>query len=190
MSVYKLVLYPQLDDAVEITEQQLKALIQTLRQIGFIDPERVLEVDGSLRYLLGDACLSQLTFLGCSPHIELEPPAVDAEEAARRGAFCHLTVTRFDEPRWRVDPTARPRCPACRATVASAELSIQDELTCPRCGETRVADSWNWRNLAGRSRLFLDIWGVFTSEAVPNPPLLQALAAAVEAEWKYFYVKD
>lgn len=189
MAVYKLALYPELAAEQYISEQQIDGLIEQLRALRFLD-EREIQVDGVTRYLLGEACMSQLTFLGCSPFIELDPPAENAEEAARQGKFCHLTVSCFDEPRWRVDPTARPRCPACRKSVKQQELLIADAITCPNCNATSPAMDWQWRSLAGRGSLFVDIWGVFTSEAVPNPPLLEALASVTSTPWKYFYVKD
>lgn len=187
MAVYKLSLYPSGPVADDARQQ----VLDTLRQIGFIG-ERI-EAPGEPRYLLGEQFLSQVTFLGCSPHIEVTPPAEVAEipAAAEAGKFCHVTVTRLEQPRRRIDPTARPRCPACRKSVGLKALSVTDgPLECPKCGAANPVADWNWRNLAAEADLFVDVWGVFTSEAVPNDAVLQALAAGTGASWSYFYVKD
>ncbi len=189
MAVYKLVLAPRLADNQMVSAAQQAALIDSMRAERFLSPNE-LKVDGITRYLLGDACMSQLTFLGCSPYIELDPPTEDPEAAARQGKFCHLTISQFDTPVWRVDPTAKPRCPCCRKASRQQDLLITDHLACPQCHEISLAKDWHWRSLAGRGRFFLDIWGVFTSEAVPNPEFLNALATVTESEWHYFYVKD
>jgi len=184
--VHKLVLYPQPAAGQNLSEQPI---LDVLLASDFLDG-RILEVDGEPRYLLGEACLTELTFLGCSPHIELDPPRQETEQAAREGRFCHLTLQSYTQPVWRIDPTARPRCPGCRQPMPAPARVGSDTLACPACGEANPAADWRWRNLAGRACLFVDIWGVFTAEAVPNRSLIDRLESATGVKWAYFYVKD
>jgi hypothetical protein len=45
------------------------------------------------------------------------------------------------------------------------------------------------RKCAGFGRLFIKVWGIFESEAVPSPNLLAALKRATGLEWQHFYIR-
>jgi hypothetical protein len=59
-----------------------------LRQIGLIGDS--IMVDGESRYQAGEHFLDSISFLGCSPYIELEPGADDTP-------FCHVSFEVFAE---------------------------------------------------------------------------------------------
>jgi hypothetical protein len=63
-------------------------------------------------------------------------------------------------------------------------------VTCPNCGQPIQAAGLNWRQSGGYARLFLDIWGIHTGEAVPSDRLLNGLAQASGGPWHFFYIED
>lgn len=189
MSAPKLVLYPTDADAAPVRTSLLRAL----QDLEFIGPS--FELDDRAHHYTGPAFLDHISFLGCSPAIELDAPTGPIEPAARTGQFCHVQlheVTRL--PRLRIRTGRQPRCRQCRIDIDPQPLLAQItsglESTCPGCGRQAAAERLNWRQSGAIARIFLDIWGIQGSEAVPGDVLLQRLGRTTGSRWDFFYIED
>ena len=188
-SAYQLILFPQRDD---VAAPQREALLDHLRASGFLG--RPFALDGREHYTTGTRFLDQLVFLGCSPHIETEPPAAPAERdaAARRGGFCHIHITPvLAQPQFRANNRARVRCPACRQSIAATELPPDPGAVhgCSRCGHQAPVAEWNWQGHAGRANLFIEVWGIHPGEAAPTEGFIHALEKITDSSWSSFYTE-
>jgi hypothetical protein len=164
-------------------------LIHHLLRCGFIGG--ALATEGS--YVVGPAFLQLVTFMGCSPHIELAPPP-------EGGSFCQVRVPGPTEhPRLLLGRNTRPpRCPACRARIdpwrehiAAWEATPDTPvMTCAFCGVSRAPVELGWRRDAGFARQYIAVEDVFPGEAVPVPALMQGLRRATDLGWDYFYLLD
>ncbi|MEJ2462993.1 MAG: hypothetical protein P8098_15390 [Candidatus Thiodiazotropha sp.] len=167
------------------------AITTRLQQIGLIGAALNDSVE---RFLLGERFMQLVTFMGCSPYIQLEP--------GRSGeAFCHLVIDGPSPyPRLlRGKNTTPPRCAACRKRIDNWRDSVEHWLTaapgwwatCPHCGHAQDPATYDFRQTAGCGRLFLFIENIFPQEAVPSPTLLDNLSAVSEATpWHYFYQQE
>jgi hypothetical protein len=137
---------------------------------------------------IGDRFLQLVTFMGCSPHIELEPRWPGDED------FCHIRVHQFAEPVLMVGSNTRPpRCPDCRKAAgkdpaAFTGLHADASVTCANCGTTHRFTALDWRRSAGLASVFVEVRSVFPGEAVPVDTLLNGLAAETGGPWSYFYL--
>ncbi len=146
----------------------------------------------SSRLLVGQRFFQLITFLGCSPALEISPPATGSNN------FCHLSlIGPFSGPRLLSAPNTRPpRCPHCGKglhTWRARERAWQrgelgEELLCPECGLNSLPEHLNWRRKAGISDVFVAISQVFPEEAVPLPALLTGLGEDGH-DWGYFYLQ-
>jgi len=102
--IYKLVFYPISAEYIPDDWQTIK---ESLRSIGFIG--KAIE-DRQTTYLVGERFLQLITFLGCSPQIQLAPEAGTIEK------FCYIGMSDFQESvhfkSFSRDVGAR--CPKCR----------------------------------------------------------------------------
>jgi hypothetical protein len=138
------------------------------------------------RYLAGGRFLELISFMGCSPHVELEPPPDGTD------GFCHIALMGpLDRPRLLYGPyTSPPRCPACRGRLEDWRetlTSADTMLDCARCGERFPATRLVWRRTGGFARIAVEIRNIFPSEAVPVPELMTRLARDTGQDWGYFY---
>lgn len=166
-------------------------LLKLLRGLDFIGAALAEETDGIARFLIGEAFLQQITFMGCSPHIELEPPADGS-------AFCHIGIIGpHATPQFmQGNNTQPPRCSGCRTRLddwrdRTAEWSrapLAADFTCPKCGIRQRPVDLQWRQNAAFGRLFIAVEDVFPGEAVPVPTLLKKLAG-LGGDWHYCYVR-
>lgn len=185
MTAPKLVLHPAMPTA-DLPPAELVAVLQGLGLIG-----RAFRLDGRQHYCTGPAFLDHISFLGCAPSIELEPPTADPETAARAGRFCHIQLPEAGtQARLRLRPDQRPRCRACRWDIDLAASTDPAGIICPGCGRASPLDRLNWRQAGGYAGLFLDIWGIHTAEAVPGDRLLDSLGQASSCTWAFFYIED
>jgi hypothetical protein len=197
MPAHKLLLYPDDPDYRPATPGTLLARLQ---DIGLAGDE--FDVQGETRYLAGEHFLHLITFLGCSPAIEFEPPSdPDAREpAAITGGFCHISLSLTGHhPAFRgggdVPP---PRCPSCRKPVSGWQQAVDtwrkapasDAWSCMRCSYTGHIHELDFRRHGGFAHTFIDIWGIHPSEAVPVDALLASLADFSGTGWNYMYVKE
>jgi hypothetical protein len=162
-----------------------ESLVAALRAIGLagaeLDPARQT-------FQAGERFLELISFLGCSPHVDFEPPAPGSE------AFCHIALIGPSEAPVLLHGvnTAPPRCPGCGARVTDwrERLSGAHEgLCCEHCGRSLTAAQLKWRRSGGFARLAVEVRNVFPNEAVPVPELMQCLARETGGEWTYFYVQ-
>jgi len=188
MGVYKLVLHPVAGHLDPALAPELTGCVDALGLIG-----RPFFLDGRRHFLTGPRFLELISLVGCSPHLELDPPgdAEALEPAARNGRFCHLGLRPEDPPLLRTGPRARPRCPCCNAAQPVAELvATPAGMRCPGCGETTSAGAWRWREMGGFSNFFIDIWSIYPAEGIPQPALLAALEELSGLPWTHCYVED
>lgn len=140
-------------------------------------------------YTSGERFLQLITFLGCSPFVQMEP------QGAGDLDYCHLRLLPpTDRPRLIVGSNTRPpRCPHCGKGIGDwlSRFTIDPSANhwdCPACGQKFPTSELKWRRQGGLSRLFLVIPGIFPSEAVPLPELLNGLSGDGK-EWSYFYAQ-
>lgn len=166
---------------------ELPTLISTLRQADFIAQE--MSFSGETHFHPGEKFLSLITFLGCSPVIDMGAPGKTGE------GFTHISFEGpLEKPRFISGNNLKtPRCPNCghrfeawRSLVESTDMPTFD---CPECNKQLTAAQLRWRKCAGFGRLFIKIWGIFESEAVPSPELLALLEKISGQRWQHFYVR-
>ena len=196
MAAHKLILLPADPDCTPVTST---ALADSLQSIGLLGAAS--DINGATYYPTGDHFLQLITFLGCSPMIELEPPA-DHEmlaDASREGRFCHVFLECSDTLRFRCDPrTPPPRCPQCRAPLADWPTILQawrddpanDHCHCPQCNASARITELGFRKTAGFGRTFVEIRGIHPSEAVPVEALLNTLKTLTHCAWSTIYIKE
>ncbi len=164
------------------------ALLQYLVSVGFIgEAFGGSDADG---FLIGDSFLQLITFMGCSPHIELQPPADG-------GNFCHIRLRGpLQDPVLMAGRNAQaPRCRACGGRIEPWREALDDWrlqptdpiVSCGRCGEQQRPMDLDWRRQAGCGRLLLEVTDVFPGEAVPVRSLLRGLEELGAGPWRYFY---
>jgi hypothetical protein len=152
-------------------------------------------------YPTGDNFLQLVSFLGCSPRIELDPPADRATllAASAGGKFCHLFLRCTASLAFRTDPQCPPpRCPDCRQPAADWQSAIgaweknpaHSGWTCAACGFTGQITALSFRKAAGFGRTFVEIRGIYPSEAVPAEALLTVLQRLTNGPWKTIYLRE
>ncbi len=177
-------------DSLEWTASSAPVLAY-LQESGFVG--RSLDNEKPDAFLVGDHFLQLITFMGCSPHIELEP-------RGDGGSFCHVQVIGpLPELQLiRGDNTQPPRCGQCRGRLPHWQEELASwcvhperaDVLCPRCGHRQRPVDLGWRRNAGFGRLFVAVEDVFPGEAVPVPSFLQGLQRASGVAWEYFYIRD
>lgn len=190
MSAGKLILHPQ---PLFAPPPGLGSLVNALREVGLVGAEIEAE-PGRLRLLAGDRFLQLISFLGCSPYIELEPTAAGGDD------YCYLELLGpWASPRLiRGRNTRAPACPDCgrrqnglQEQVAPWEvLPPTSEWQCAHCGAAHHPGEWNWRQQGGAARMVLLINGIFPSEALPGDELMKRLQAVSADPWRYCYIQD
>lgn len=144
------------------------------------------------RYLIGERFLQLVTFLGCAPAIELEPPANGNAE------FCYVGLSDiYASPRFFADSQdVLPRCPHCRKRFDDWQPAIQAwqadpnfQIRCPACQQSLSPLELDWRQSAGFGRMFISIFNIYPREAIPTEALLSALNKATNQHWDYFYTR-
>ncbi len=196
MPAHKLILLPADPHA---TLDDCGKLAAGLQAIGLIGAPGAC--DGNEFYPTGDDFLQLVSFLGCAPNIELEPPADNATLAAAlaNGSFCFVRLLCTDILHFRGDPQARaPRCPQCSEPVADWETHLRQwrenpaalQWSCTSCGYHGELPDWSLHKNAGFGQVFVEISGIYPSEAIPGPALLQALQTLTGGHWQYVYIKE
>lgn len=149
-------------------------------------------------YCVGDSFLSSITFMGCSPYIEFEPPTeLQANDVAE---FCFIRLSTIQSSiSYHAEQFERlktvPRCKHCRKVIADWHLKSQllNEksskciITCPNCEVELTQDDLDWRKASGIGNVFLEILNVYLQEAVPTDSFMQQLENITSSTWQYFY---
>jgi hypothetical protein len=138
-------------------------------------------------FLIGDRFLQLISFMGCSPHIEIAP-----REPADR-AFTHVRLLAHAQPHLYWGKQSRPpACPACRQRQQDwleQLLRPTDRLHCQNCREDFPLPRWQWRKSGAISSLLIRVTQVFPNEAVPHDSLLEKLGETTgSAAWNHFYL--
>jgi len=166
-------------------------LEQVLLQVGLIG--QAWGSGTQRRYLIGEHFLQLVTFLGCAPAIELEPPANGHAE------FCHVGISNiYPVPRFMADTQdVLPRCPYCRKRYEDWQSAIQCwhtdaayQTQCPACHKSLSPMELDWRQSAGFGHFFISIFNIYPREAIPTEALLIALSKATDQTWDYFYIRE
>jgi Zn ribbon nucleic-acid-binding protein len=180
MSSGRLILFPDTPDS---PAPEPGALMQFLQRIGLagdpLDPAQAT-------YLVGSRFMQLVSFMGCSPYLQLKPP----EDGG--SGFCHIALLGpFEQPRFLYGANTRPpRCPACSQPIkAWRENLALNRITCDNCGNISRPDELEWRRNAGVGRIFVEIRNIFPGEAVPVDELMNGLREIDGGAWSYFYLQ-
>lgn len=175
MTVHFLVLFPNDPDWAPADFARLTG---ALKNIGLIGAEREANY-----FSCGPQYLGLVTYLGCSPQIDLSEGA-NATTIRLRGIF---PVAEFLHGS-NIKP---PRCRHCRKTLKKPDgTSLAAEtLCCEYCGRCSRPHEFDWRRSAAFARVFVEISNVFESEAVPAEELAACLKQASGEVWHYCYVR-
>jgi len=145
------------------------------------------------RYLIGERFLQLVTFLGCAPAIELEPPANG------HTGFCHVGISNiYPVPRFIADTQGvLPRCPHCRKRYADWQFATRSwhtnpayQIECPACQTNLSPMELDWCQAAGFGHVFISIYNIHPREAIPTEALLLALSKTTNQTWDYFYTRE
>lgn len=153
----------------------------------------------ALEYCVGESFLSSVTFMGCSPFIEFEPPEqLQPQDAAN---FCFIRVgttgranIAYHEQQFELLKSV-PRCRHCRKIIPDwpskvaglNESSSNELLSCPNCDAVLTRTDLDWRKASGVGNVFVEILNVYLQEAVPTDSFLQQLETITSSTWQYFY---
>lgn len=173
----------------EYIPANIPEIINALQQAGFMgekwqSPESV----SGERYLIGDSFLSQVTFMGCAPAIELEPIA----EQPGSTEFCHIEIESVKPgvEFIRGSDHLVSRCPHCRQRHANWQTIPETLLySCDKCEVETHLSEYDWKNTAGCGRFFINLHGIYPQEAIPTSHLLQTLEKISDTQWDYFYIQ-
>lgn len=166
-------------------------LEEVLREVGLIG--KPWGDVSQQRYLIGERFLQLVTFLGCAPAIELEPPAQGDSE------FCHVGISRlYSSVQFMADMQGGvPRCPYCRKRIDDWQSIIRHwhenalyQAKCPTCQRQVSPSDIDWRQSAGFGRFFISIYNIYPREAIPTEALLETLKKLTQQSWDYFYLRE
>ena len=195
MAANKLLLHPK-DPDCHVAEAELA---DGLRALGLIGAP--VQLARQAFYPAGEHFLQLVTFLGCSPAIELDPPGdpTQLEAASASGSFCHVFLNDSPQACFRGDNnTPAPRCPHCREPLADwpAQRSawranpLAAQWACPTCGQSGDPAGLLFRNTAGVARSWVEMRGIYRSEAVATSALLDCLRELAGCDWKTIYLRE
>jgi hypothetical protein len=165
----------------------MRKLASVLGGIGFVGDA----LDASAgHYAAGQDFLRLITFLGCSPVVNLG--------GAARGPECRVRLpTPLAAPRFLFGANTKPpRCPACRSALEKGialgsawERDNGTTVVCPRCGAQTPVHLLDWRRAAAFTKISIELTGIHESEAVPAEALLAGLESASGVSWDYCYLR-
>lgn len=174
-----LLLHPDEPDWVPADRADFVALLGNL---GLIDAASEAG-EGSV-FRLGRQFLDLVMFLGCSPHVVIDPQDPDGGQPVCRLRYHVYSDVRFLSAR--MPPAVR--CPHCRAPASGGVQRAPDRpFSCPQCGRISAAQALDWRQAAGFGRCFLELSGIYPHEAVPSDRLMETLRNYSRSPWCYFY---
>lgn len=189
MALSKLIFFPA--DFKQFTSQQ--TLLATLLKCKLIHPPQTNPGPTHKHYLAGEHFLSLITFLGCSPNINLLP--VDGEN------HCYISLIKASTRAKRLGftNTAKPKCPACKKRIshwktldgqAQAWQQADNICTCDKCQTATAFGDLNWKQECGYGRCGFEIAHIYPHEAVPTDQLLNILHQFTGFLWNYCYANS
>lgn len=180
MNTSKLIFFP---DSIDKTINN-QALLQILINSQFITENK----QNTNQYLPGDNFLSLITFLGCSPNINLIP--VEGE------SHCFISfIEHSQEPLCLgYTQTVNPKCPACKKRIGewkTTNWQTAGQLcSCDKCQKQTLYAELNWKHECGFARCGFEIHHIYPHEAVPTDQLLDKLKQFSSFEWTYCYTSN
>jgi len=165
-SEYRLHLYP-----TEISYSfDLKRMEDFLKDEEFINKK--LERN---RFSTGNTFVSRLTFMGCSPDIELEPQTDKP--------FCYIELENHKNAQFISGKNLkRARCPFCKNDILQPTL-------CSHCKKPLNPQNINWRKTAFFASSWITIGNIYELEAIPNDLFLDLLEKETNTKWKAAYIR-
>jgi len=165
-SEFILTIYPDIPDYQGDTEQ-LVSLFKKCKLVG-------IALDNK-RYATGEKFLSLLTFMGCSPNIELEPQD--------NKPYCYIELKTPSQMQFISGKNTKyPLCSQCKEKLK--------KLTCTKCDNRINPTIINWRKSAFVANCWIVIANIYELEAIPNDELLELLANETGIKWKYAYLRQ
>lgn len=180
MTITALLLYPENPKWIPA---KIDDLVGVLHAVGFVGDS--LRGGPPRRFRSGERFLDHVSFLGCSPQVELDP-TTDGRP------YCQIRLAVYSDAPRLIRGTRRrpPRCPHCGS--AQVGLSLEDPSArwrCANCNGELTVEVLDWGRAGGAARCFVIVTNVFPFEAVPGSELLAALSAATGLRWDYFYAE-
>ena len=127
------------------------------------------------RYSTGNNFVSLLTFMGCSPNIELEPQ--DDKP------FCYIEIESTQKVQFISGKNTKfPPCPHCKKPLK--------DTSCAHCDKQIDLAKLNWRKSAFVASSWITIGNIYELEAVPNDQLLDTLKNETGVNWKPAYIRQ
>ena len=180
MPISRLIFFPKNTQLLVNDELILK----TISRINFINKVPYEKN----HYLPGEHFLSLLTFLGCSPNINLTPTPDQAH------CFVSLLSPTEDPQCLGYTNTCNPKCPNCTKRIANWKTDNWQKTgascQCDKCGTQLTYAELNWKQECGFARCGFEIAHIHPHEAVPTDQLLEALEEKTRAEWLYCYTNN
>ncbi len=165
-SEFKLYLYPEKPD-YKTDLKKFQPLLQDLELIG----EKLTPA----RYATGNNFVSLLTFMGCSPNIELEPQ--DGKP------YCYIEIESPKQVQFISGKNTKyPPCPHCKKPLVKP--------TCSNCDKAIDLAKLNWRKSAFIATSWIAIGNIYELEAIPSDQLLGALESETGVRWKPAYIRQ
>jgi len=184
--IHKLVLHPQ-DANFSLTSWA--GLITRMREVEILD--KPLTKKQQNRFLVGERFLQYMTFMGCSPSVELTPPADGSLD------FSHFHFSEiYPESQFRcASQNVFARCPHCRKRINSWTQAVSTwskdpsavNFNCDKCAEQVSLYQLGWRHTAGFARMFIDIVSIYPQEVIPTDQFFSFLESQTKVQWDYFY---
>lgn len=176
----RLILYPT---DHRFAPENLESFIVRLQSANYIGSQWHGE-----RFLVGEEFLSVISFLGCSPSLQMEP-LQDSSDLR----FCHFHIAPpLEQPKLTTSSTIKPPlCRHCRTALPTwySQSEKSHFLKCTDCDKVSPCEDWIWRKKAMCFvRFQIDICNIFESEAVPSASLLQLLKDLSSTSWDYCYI--
>ncbi len=177
---------------------QLTTLLNGLNNLGFIG-NTVFSSNAEQEYCAGDTFFQSVTFMGCSPYIEFEPPPQLKPDGVADFCFIRVLATKEANTSYHAQQlknlTTLPRCEHCRKVINdwSTRVPFLDEswaFNCPSCDKVLTQADLDWRKASGSGNLFIEVVNVYLQEAVPTDVFLQQLETISSSLWQYFYTNS
>ena len=177
MKISKLIFFPK--QANKTFKNEL--LLQTLIDAQFLCEDK----PHNNQSLAGDNFLSLITFLGCSPNINLQP--VEGEN------HCFISVIQQTQEAECLGytQTVNPKCPVCKKRINNWKIPDWQKAGqlchCDKCQNKTLYSELNWKHECGFARCGFEISHIYPHEAVPTDQLLNSLSEFSGFDWEYCY---
>ena len=173
MSVSRIIFFPA--STSQLIENNL--IMTTLTRVQFTE---TTTRDHS-QHLPAEHFLSLLTFLGCSPNINLSPAIGEADSHD----YCTISL---------LEQSPAPRCPLCKKRITgwkSASWQQNGQIcTCDKCHTETTYANLSWKHECGFGCCGFEVTHIYPHEAVPTDQLLNALQQSTGFQWQYCYANN